>query len=150
MEESEDEFIAWAKKTIGEKGMQILTDAAIKGIKFKLQFLKNPFEFCAIHQFKVYMGFGPDKSLDKTYIFVYQKDIDTFVVIWIYPDGDMPAYVVQKRAVQNFIKVFNFSFIDNEIFLLWLNESKDIIQPAYQEAKEKYEKILEYQNKQEP
>ena len=150
MEESEDDFIAWAKKNIGKEGMQKLTEAAVKGLEFELEFLKNPGEFCAVHQFKVYMGLGPDRNLDKTYVFVYQKDIDLFAVVWIYLDGYVPAYVVERKALQNFINRYNFNFIDNEIFLLWLNENKDIIQTAYQNCKEKYEKIMELQNKSEP
>jgi hypothetical protein len=35
--------------------------------------------------------------------------------------------------------------IDNEIFLLWLNENKDIIQNAYRKYKYKYEQICALQ-----
>ena len=92
------------------------------------------------------MNFALSINLDKTYVFVYQKDIDLFAVVWMYPNGDTPAYVVGRKVLQNFINRFNFGFIDNEIFLLWLNENKDIIQTAYQKCKEKYEKIMELQN----
>jgi hypothetical protein len=145
MKESEDDLLAWAKKHIGKEGMKLLIDIGSKGVEFAVQFLKNPFEFCAVHQFKVYMGFGPDQTLDKTYVFVYQKDIDAFAVVWIYPDGYAPAYVVQKKHLQNFINRFNFSLIDNEIFLLWLHENKAIIQPAYQKYKDKYEELCALQ-----
>jgi hypothetical protein len=145
MKKSEDDIVTWAKKHIGQEGMDVLIDIGTRGVEFAVQFLKNPFEFCAIHQFKAYMGLKPGQTFDKTYVFVYQKGIDAFAVIWIYPDEDMPVFVVPKAALQNLIKRLNFTLIDNEIFLLWLNENKDIIQNAYQKYKNKYEQLCALQ-----
>jgi hypothetical protein len=142
MKDNGEELLAWAKKNIGPEGMQILIETASKGIEFEAQFMENPFKFCAAHEYKVYMGSGPDRPLDKTYVFVYQQNDNSFAVVWIYPDGYAPAYVVSNEPLQNFINIYNFSLVDNEIFLLWLNENKDIIQKAYQSCKSKYDQLI--------
>ena len=147
MKKRKKDILAWAKKNLGEKRMQEITEIAIKGLEFELEFLKNPCAFCAAHQFMVYMGLGPSPSRGTTYVFIHQKNIDSFAVVWLYPDGYAPAYVVETRALQNLINMYDFSFIDNEIFLFWLQEHEAIFQKTYQSCKEKLDEIAALKEK---
>ena len=142
MKDDKEDAMAWVKKHMGKEQMQQLTDMTIAGMEFELQFLKNPAEFCAANQYKVYLGRGPNAEFDKTYVFVYQQDTDAFATVWIYPDGHVPALVLKRQALQNLIERFDFSFIDHEIFLLWLHESQDLIQKAYKTCKRNYKKLM--------
>ena len=143
---SSQEMAAWAEKRFGKENMQKVAQIVVDGLAFEVEFLKDPFEFCATHKFKVYNGLGPDTTLGKTYAFVHQVDIDSFALVWIYPNGNAPALVLGKRPLNNFITRYDFSLLDNEIFMLWLNENKAMLKKAHTEYIEEYRKIAEYLN----
>ena len=141
MKKSDKERMEWARKYVGEEKIREIVKMSLAGIEFELQFFKDPFAFCAAHEFTVYMGFGKDIELGKTYVFVHQKGEDAFVILWIYPNGHAPGYVMGENSIRNLKDKYDFSFVDNEIFLLWLNENRDLIHNIYENFKKEHKKI---------
>ena len=127
---------------IGKMGMEKLANSIAEGFIFGLKFLENPIEFCAKNEFKIYKGYGLNKDMGKTYVLVHELDSNKFAIIWLFTNGNAPSCIVDKETLGNFINGCEFTSIDNNIFLLWLNDNIKIIKKAYENYQKQNSKHL--------
>ena len=133
----------WIEENIGKEGLSLLTKMANEGYDFALKFLEDPKHFCETNTFKVYMGFGINRDLGMTYAVVHKIKDDSFAILWTFLDGSAPSIVVTEKALHNIIKQYDFSRIDNEIFMIWLNDNLEILKKAHNIYVDELEKVTE-------
>ena len=133
----------WIEENVGKEGLRLFTKIANEGYDFALEFLKDPNHFCETKTYKAYMGFGINRDLGMTYAVVHKVKNDSFAILWLFLDGSAPSIVVNERALHNIIKQYDFSRIDNEIFMIWLNDNLEMIKKAYNMYVNELQKVTE-------
>ena len=131
------------KFDIGKVGMIKLSKMINEGSEFSKKYLQNPLEFCENNNYSIYNGYGINEAMGKTYVLVHEINVNSFAVIWIYPDGNLPTVVVEKDILNNFKKGYEFFQIDKEVFLIWLRENIKTIINGIKIWKDKENKFMQ-------